>query len=160
MGNFITRYFPFSELPQNVLGRIISRAWKNWLDVIDDSTLEYVQDFENKNKIKIYVVTEESHNKHFLLKGINSHSLGKYICIVNSKNPVTFEKCIKHEALGHVQQSKYWKRLYLPVIGLPSVMRNLWNRVAHKNWPPEKKSQWYFSGWPENDADKRGGVKR
>ena len=159
MGNFKSRYLPLKELPQNIAGRISSRAWKKWLEVIPDSTLGFIQDYEQQYNLKIYVVTRGSHDNHWLLKGVNSHSCGKYICIVYSKNQVVFKQLVDHEK-GHSLQSKGWWWLYLPVIGLPSIMRNLWDRWAHKNWTEEKSNAWYYGGWPEADADRRGGVVR
>jgi hypothetical protein len=167
MGNLRSRYLPFGELPQNIVGRISSRVWKKWLEIIQDSTLGFIQDFEQQYSVKIYVVTKESHDKHWFLKDVNSHSSGKYICVVFNKNLVAFEKLVKHE-LGHSFQSKDWGWLYLPVVGIPSVSRNIWNKVAHKKWTEKEKSEWYYGygkyktkrAWPEGDADRRGGVVR
>jgi hypothetical protein len=159
MGNFKTRYLPFKELPQNIVGRISSRAWKNWLEIIPDNTLGFIQDLEQYHGVKIYVVTKESHDKHWFLKDVNSHSSGKYICVVYNRNLAVFEQLVKHE-LGHSFQSKDLGWLYLSVVGIPSVLRNVWNKLAHKRWTEKERSNWYYSSWPENDADKRGGVVR
>jgi|GEM_PF-2350755 len=158
-GDFKGRYLPWGELPQNILGRISSRVWKTWLNRIDNATLIYVKALESQHGVKIYVVTKDSHQNHFLLKGLSGHALGKYICVVYRGSHSVFIDEVKHE-LGHTLQSKDWKWLYLLAVGVPSVMRNLWNRWHHGKWPPEKSDAWYYSGWPENDADKRGGVIR
>jgi hypothetical protein len=77
-------------------------------------------------------------------------SLGEYI-FVGIKD--IEGKTIQHET-GHTLQSRKLGPLYLPIVGLPSVCRNIYDRVAHKG------SAWYYGGWPENDADKRAGVVR
>ena len=59
-------------------------------------------------------------------------------------------KTIHHE-YGHQMQSKYLGWFYLIVIGLPSVIGNLLNRVWHFNY--------YSQPW-EAWADRFGGVER
>ena len=58
---------------------------------------------------------------------------------------------IRHEN-GHRIQSRYLGPLYLIIVGLPSVARNLWQRAFKKT------SAWYYSGWPESDANRRAGL--
>jgi hypothetical protein len=62
-------------------------------------------------------------------------------------------KTIAHEK-GHTYQSHFLGPLYLLVVGLPSITRNIYSRIKHKD------SKWYYSAWPENNADKLGGVVR
>lgn len=73
-------------------------------------------------------------------------SLGNYIIIGKHVNDTT----VKHEH-GHQIQSLYLGWLYLIVIGLPSVIGNLLNRVIWFD---------YYSTWWEHSADVLGGVKR
>ena len=82
-------------------------------------------------------------------------SLGNYIIIGGS----VVENTVKHE-YGHQFQSLYLGWLYLLVVGLPSVARNIWDRIAHRKWSYKKRSEWYFGGYPENWADKLGTVRR
>lgn len=63
------------------------------------------------------------------------------------------EDCVKHEA-GHRRQSRMLGLLYLPVIGLPSLLGNLYSRAHHKN------SRWYYRQPWEAWADRLGGVSR
>ena len=91
--------------------------------------------------------------KKFFNSGI---SLGQYIIL---QADCVSADTIKHE-LGHSVQSKYLGWLYLPVIGLPSISRNIWDRLAHKQWDYYRRYTWYYSGFPEKQADKMGGVKR
>ena len=88
-------------------------------------------------------------------KGNSGVSLGKYIFVCEGASNNT----IQHE-YGHCIQSERYGWLYLLIVGLPSVTRNIWNRIAHKSWPPEKRSAWYYSAWPEKQADKLGEVER
>ena len=57
---------------------------------------------------------------------------------------------------GHTIQSRRWGWLYLPVVGLASVI-HLWFRDM--GWIWDRKSD-YYAVWPENKADELGGVKR
>jgi hypothetical protein len=60
-------------------------------------------------------------------------------------------KSIKHE-YGHTRQSKILGWLYLPIVGLPSIIRaSIWNRYR---LDPEK----YYKGFPENWADSLGDL--
>jgi hypothetical protein len=86
--------------------------------------------------------------KHFGL------SLGDYIFlgIIDSENN-TDGNTFLHER-GHTRQSHHFGPLYLLIVGLPSITRNIYSRIKHKD------SKWYYSAWPENNADKLGGVVR
>jgi hypothetical protein len=67
---------------------------------------------------------------------------------------------VKHE-YGHTIQSLWWGPLYLIVIGIPSaICNNLWDRLMHKDWLPERRIKWYYTRFPELQADKLGGVER
>ena len=83
-------------------------------------------------------------------------SLGRYIFMDSAYG----EQDIDHEK-GHSIQSLYWGPLYLIVIGIPSaVFNNLWDRLFHKNWPAGRRAEWYYSRYPEKQADRLGGVER
>ena len=83
-------------------------------------------------------------------------SLGRYIFMDKAYGAVEFD----HER-GHSKQSLYWGPLYLILIGIPSaVFNNLWDRLFHKSWPPEKRTGWYYNRYPEKQADRLGGVIR
>ena len=60
----------------------------------------------------------------------------------------------KHES-GHSVQSLWLGPLYLLIVGIPSVTR-FWYAHFH---PCTCNDQWYCSHFPENWADKLGGVK-
>lgn len=63
------------------------------------------------------------------------------------------DRTVSHE-YGHSRQSLYLGPLYLLVVGLPSITMNIisrFNRKFAKN---------YYNRWPENWADRLGGVKR
>jgi hypothetical protein len=66
---------------------------------------------------------------------------------------------VKHEK-GHQKQSKMFGLLYLPCVGLPSIVRNIWDRLTHKDWLFYDRVKWYYSSWPEKQADDLGGVNR
>lgn len=74
-------------------------------------------------------------------------SMGPFI-FVPDKQP---EKILRHES-GHSIQSVYLGPLYLLFVGLPSACL-LGYQVSNK-----KDYQWYHSHYPENWADKLGGV--
>jgi hypothetical protein len=82
-------------------------------------------------------------------------SLGKYILLNEYYylNKVVLITTTKHE-YGHYIQGLIFGWLYLIVIGIPSLSRNLLARVNNKMRVN------YYKGYPENWADKLGGVER
>lgn len=78
-------------------------------------------------------------------------SLGRII-IVSDRST---EKTVMHE-LGHSKQSLMLGVLYLFIVGIPSGLRSLKFRRKTK----DKKGRGYYEAFPENWADKLGGVKR
>ena len=60
---------------------------------------------------------------------------------------------INHEH-GHQKQSRILGPLYLIVIGLPSLLGNIYSRLFHKS------ASWYYKQPWEAWADKLGGVER
>ena len=83
-------------------------------------------------------------------------SLGNYILIPRGRDD---EITIKHEH-GHQYQSLYFGIFYLLLIGLPSGMNNIWDRIFHKKWSSTERIKWYYNRYPEKWADKLGKVKR
>lgn len=95
-------------------------------------------------------------NNHYMVYMVpklfhSAISLGSYV-VLDAR--VSFsENTIKHE-FGHSKQSLILGWLYLPVIGIPSLIRNVYSRIFKKN------ADWYYAHFPENWADKLGGVDR
>lgn len=82
--------------------------------------------------------------------------LGEYIIFG------AYTACImdwRHES-GHRLQSRTLGPLYLLVVGLPSVVRNVWDRIAHRSWGFDRRKCWYYGGYPESWADRLVGIKR
>ena len=123
------------QLPQNLLGLILITLYKN---------AKRVDDFEDVN---VYVTDK-------MPSGI---SLGKYIIL----NPFCLENetTIKHE-YGHCLQSKILGWFYLIVVGLPSLLGNIYDRLFHSDWDYEKSMKWYYNQPWEKWADELGGVER
>jgi len=144
------------QLPQNILGFLMSRLWRKRLSILDDRVIANVVETEKKFGIKIYVADYESHKNDKLLGLLSGHSLGKYVCIDSWANGAT----VLHEN-GHCEQSKKLGPLYLPVVGLSSAFCNIWDRVFHTGWSYYSRCCWYFLHcWQEKWADKLGGVNR
>lgn len=120
------------QLPQNILGFFLSLGGKK-IDVVGG---------------KVYV-------KSFFFN--SSASLGNFI-IIDSRRFKT-DAIIKH-AQGHQKHSLYLGPMYLLIVGIPSFCRNIWDRIAHRKWPIQKRLDWYYSGYPEKSADELGGVNR
>lgn len=124
------------QLPQNLIGFALTRT-----------------------NVKIYFVgLKKVYIKHhFFNSGV---SLGNYIILdetnLNCEDLVT---TVKHE-YGHQKQSQILGIFYLIIIGLPSILGNLFDRVFHKKWSQKKRDKWYYSQLWENWADKLGDVKR
>ena len=83
-------------------------------------------------------------------------SLGNYIIVRQGEKKQT----IQHEH-GHSLQSLKFGPLYLLIVGFPSVVfNNLWDKLFHKKWILNDRMAWYYSRWPEKQADILGGVNR
>lgn len=126
------------QLPQNVLGLLVYLVNIKSVRKVYDSSLN----------VWFYSA------KHVSDRGL---SLGKFI-FLDSDNYTSLNS-IRHER-GHQKQSLYLGWLYLLVIGLPSLIRNIMNRTVHKKWSAERKYKWYYGHYPERWADKLGNVSR
>ena len=82
-------------------------------------------------------------------------SLGNYI-IMNRQDK---EDGMRHE-YGHSIDSRRWGPIYLIIIGLPSLLGNIYDRIAHKNWKYSDSAEWYYNQPWEKSADKNGKVDR
>lgn len=118
------------QLPQNLLGLLVIFFSKGERQEID----EY-----------IFYVTDYNF-------GV---SLGNYIIL----NDCFFNEDLFHE-YGHQKQSLFLGPLYLLLIGLPSALGNIYDRVAHKKWNWKDREKWYYSQPWEKWADKLGRVER
>lgn len=124
------------QLPQNLLGLILLLIYQR----------EKV--YHKLNGRTFYYTTE-------MPSGI---SLGNYI-IMNREDK---EDGMKHE-YGHTIQSRYLGWFYLIVIGLPSILGNIYDRLFHtlsRGWSYKKSYKWYYNQPWEKWADKLGGVTR
>ena len=80
-------------------------------------------------------------------RGWTAISLGWFILYMGT---ITV-KGIKHEQ-GHQKQSLYLGPLYLIAVGIPSMFLAIWYTLFKKS------DEWYHRHYPENWADKLGGV--
>jgi len=123
------------QWPQCCLARILIAFYK----------AEYRADYKG---VPVYIIPDDA-----FVSGV---SLGGYILLKSFHNEMTYA----HE-WGHTRQSRIFGPLYLIVIGVASaVFNNLWDRLFHKNWSHERRTQWYYSRFPEAWADRLGGVNR
>ena len=118
------------EFPQCLLGFILTLCYK----------VEYKETFKG---IPIYAGNFPG--------GI---SLGLYT-IMNETSWKYNRNMIKEHEWGHTRQSIRLGWLYLPTVGLCSVCWVGLRRISEKL---RRKS--YYSVWPENQADKFGGVPK
>jgi hypothetical protein len=124
------------QLPQNLVGLAMSKVCK----------CEKIYSVPNK----VYFYVAQKFNSNW--SGI---SLGNYIIFSYHADNTS----IKHEH-GHQKQSLYFGWLYLILIGLPSFVGNLWDRIAHKKMDNKNRIKWYYNQPWEKWADKLGDVKR
>lgn len=85
-------------------------------------------------------------------------SLG-YFIIFGAKDYFVTDTDYEHE-WGHCKQSLYLGPLYLLLIGLPSIVFNIYDRLFHKKWSYSDRYDWYYALPWEAWADRLGHVKR
>jgi len=134
----VTLLFLFWELPQNILGAATYLTLKRSGKILGSS-------FEQE---RIFMETPRL--------GV---SLGTFIFWTKRGNRFSHlnNDCRMHE-YGHSIQSRMLGPLYLLVVGVPSVMRHFYSKrfitKYGRNWSD------YYAGFPENWADRLGGVKQ
>jgi hypothetical protein len=124
------------ELPQNLLGFIVFAIFKFQKKIV------------NAEKEALHVVFETPKT------GV---SLGWFIFWTPKGNRFSNLKndCRMHE-IGHSKQSVMLGPVYLIVVGIPSISRVLFSKWYYKKYGRSWNN--YFNGFPENWADKLGGV--
>lgn len=80
-----------------------------------------------------------------------SFSLGDYLFIV----PNSSKNILRHE-LGHSYQSQILGILYLPIIGIPSIIHNIYCRIARKLGYNPNYYSFYTEKWANNLLNKIG----
>jgi hypothetical protein len=133
------------QLPQHLLGLLLIRllgAKRIGFQSLQGGKVIWFWQFERKGRLSRF---------------ISGGSFGNYILLPPRGDMAL---TVPHE-YGHSIQSLYWGPLYLLTVGIVSaVFNNLWDRIFHKKWTAEKRIKWYYSRWPEKQADKLGGVER
>ncbi|MBN2535499.1 MAG: hypothetical protein JXB88_21650 [Spirochaetales bacterium] len=120
-------------LPQSTVGFIVYSFYKMNNKVVKTMTYHYVK--------VIFIKT----------KAFTGVSLGKYIILNESE--IDNDTTLKHE-YGHTKQSIMSGLFYLLIVGIPSIIRNIIWRI--KKLPTSD----YYKGFPEDWADRLGGVIR
>lgn len=124
------------ELPQNILGLTVRLIME----------------------IRQQIINTVTEDHHVFIETLNTGvSLGWFIFWTSKGNRFSYLKndCRMHE-YGHSRQSAMLGPAYLLVVGIPSVARVFYRKWYHKkhgvNWGN------YYASFPENWADKLGGV--
>ena len=131
MAKFISFFMYLWQLPQNLLGLILTLAYRGNDGIFVSGACE--------------ITVRRSVN---MRGGI---SLGQYVIISQGAGKNT----VNHE-LGHCVQSQYLGWLYLIVIGLPSIA---W--AALHTYVKSVREKWsYYDFYTEKWADELGGVVR
>ena len=127
------------QLPQNLIGFLLTRKKQYKSEKYIDSKW-----------INVYY-------KSFFCSGI---SLGDYIILDYWYCGKACSRQVFVHEYGHSKQSLILGWFYLPLVGIPSIMSNIWDRLFHKKWTSDQREKWYYSRYPEKWADKLGGVVR
>lgn len=132
--------------------RILTEIWQ-----FPQHIIAYVIILINCKSIKLMVSKDGI--SHYLVDHLfdSAISLGNYIFLDSDGN--FSYKTIKHE-FGHQKQSLMLGPLYLIIIGLPSIIGNIINRIKHKYFRRYYDPDFYYKQPWEAWADKLGGVVR
>jgi len=124
------------ELPQLALGLVVFYIYKTRHTIVD--------------------IKRESHHIFIETNKIGL-SLGWFVFWTPTGNRFQHltNDCRMHE-YGHARQSMILGPLYLLAVGIPSLARVLYSRWYYKKHGNSWKN--YFDAYPENWADKLGGV--
>jgi len=131
------------ELPQMLAGLILAKfVWKNKkVKNVAAKEIKYLHGLEKITAKRIYIVEDD------YMPELSSFSLGIYVFIkLRSLHDLL---TIRHECIGHSKQSKKYGLFYLLSVAPVSVIRNIYGRYHKID---------YYGAWPENEADKLGGV--
>lgn len=120
------------QLPQIIIGLFFLLAFRN-KEVYTNP----------KNNITVWKISSGN------VFGTACFSSGPIIVVKSGAQ----EQTLLHET-GHSKQSIYFGPLFHIIISIPSICRFWINRLFIKS------SEWYHSGYPENWADKLGGVNK
>ena len=132
--------------------RILTEIWQ-----FPQHIIAYVIILINCKSIKLMVSKDGI--SHYLVDRLfdSAISLGNYIFLDSDGN--FSYKTIKHE-FGHQKQSLMLGPLYLIIIGLPSIIGNIIDRIKHKYFRRHYDPDFYYKQPWEAWADKLGGVVR
>ena len=132
--------------------RILTEIWQ-----FPQHIIAYVIILINCKSIKLMVSKDGI--SHYLVNHLfdSAISLGNYIFLDSDGN--FSYKTIKHE-FGHQKQSLMLGPLYLIIIGLPSIIGNIIDRIKHKYFRRHYDPDFYYKQPWEAWADKLGGVVR
>lgn len=132
--------------------RILTEIWQ-----FPQHIIAYVIILINCKSIKLMVSKDGI--SHYLVDHLfdSAISLGNYIFLDSDGN--FSYKTIKHE-FGHQKQSLMLGPLYLIIIGLPSIIGNIIDRIKHKYFRRHYDPYFYYKQPWEAWADKLGGVVR
>ena len=132
--------------------RILTEIWQ-----FPQHIIAYVIILINCKSIKLMVSKDGI--SHYLVDHLfnSAISLGNYIFLDSDGN--FSYKTIKHE-FGHQKQSLMLGPLYLIIIGLPSIIGNIIDRIKYKYFRRYYDPDFYYKQPWEAWADKLGGVVR
>jgi len=150
--------------PQNIVGYILSRGWKNNLCAAKDASLDLIKQKEKEWRAKIYLVCYENKAAHWFWKNVSGFGCGRYICLTETEpdnGEVDDPETVEHE-WGHIFFSRIVGPFFLLLCGIPSPSGNLISRYQKKHfgWTWEQVVRWYYNLPWEKVADKLAGVDR
>ena len=128
------------QLPQNILGLLmvlVLRAKSTSYEIKRSDQVQWIRVFDSPWN--------------------NAVSLGFFIIVdIKTRGPLT----VLHE-YGHCIQSRRLGPLYLIIVGIPSILRNIYSRIFINNKMNYGDAyDWYYSGYPEKQADKLAAIDR
>jgi hypothetical protein len=147
----IHEYYRKMVMPLNVLMNSLLVIWE-FPQTLTGSILFLIK----KRRGRVYGVSWE--RARLFVRSDIGVSLGLFVFWVRRRDERNHASVFvnKEHEYGHAIQSRLFGPFYLPLIGVPSISRVFYSRYYRRRYDVQWRG--YYSGYPENWADRLGRV--